>query len=85
MNIKLVKNRYINALLILVLFSAAVHMLVLFFVAITSGDFYVLNYFNILDIDYLVPGILNSPLGNAASLIFAGIIYLAILRKNKIQ
>jgi len=80
---KIVKNIYINALLILMLFSAVVHMLVLFFIAFSRGDLYALNYFNILDLDILSPLIFkNDFLGNFFSLIIMITTYFIILKTN---
>jgi len=83
MKIQIVKNEYLNALFLLMLFSASVHMLILIYFALISQDPYVLNYFNILDIDAFVPGFLNSVGGNIFSLFFAAGLYLLILIKNK--
>jgi len=83
MKIKIVQNKYLNALLVLMLLSAAVHMLVVVCFALSSKDPYILNYFNIMEIDILIPGFLNSPAGNIFSLVFAGGLYLFILAKNK--
>jgi len=85
MNSRIVKNKYINALFLLMLFSAIVHMIILFFKAIKSLDIYVLNYFNILDIDLFYPNIFNSFLGNVFSLIFMIVIYFIILKINKTE
>lgn len=84
MKIKIVKNKYLNALILLVLFSAIIHTMILFLLAISSFDIYVLNYFNILDVDILFPGIFfNSVLSNISSLIFIFAVYLIILVKNE--
>lgn len=81
MNIKIVKNKYLNALFVLMLFSALVHMLTLFFLAFSRGDLYALNYFNILDLDILFPLIFrNNFFGNFTSLIFIILFYILILR-----
>lgn len=81
MNIKIVKNKYANAVLLLMLLSASVHMLILFFLAFNKGDLYSLNYFNILDLDILFPSIFkNGFLGNFASLIFTASLYILILK-----
>lgn len=82
MKIQIVKNKYINSLLILMLGSAIFHMILLFFLAIKSYDLYILNYFNILDIDLFSPNIFNSVLGNFSSFLFVVIIYLIILKAN---
>ena len=83
MRIKIVKNKYLNALFILMLFSAIVHMLVVFYFALTSGDFYIFNYFNILDLDLFYPNIFNNFIGNIFSILFVVFIYLIILKNNK--
>ena len=81
MDIKIVKNKYLNSLFLLMLFSAGVHMLILFFLALSRGDLYMLNYFNILDLDILFPLIFrNNFFGNSASLIFTVLFYILILR-----
>jgi len=86
MNIKIVKNKYVNTLFLLMLVSATVHMLTLFFVAFSRGDLYILNYFNILDFDVLFPTIFkNDFLGNFASLIVAIATYFIILKINKFE
>lgn len=85
MNIKIVKNKYINALFILMLFSAIVHMLILSCLAAVSGSLYVLNYFNILDLDLFYPNIFNSFGGNIFSIFFVIAAYIIILKNNKIE
>jgi len=85
MNIKIVKNRYINALLILMLVSAIVHMLILFCFALASGNLYTVNYFNVLDIDFFYPNIFNSFWGNVLSVALMLVIYLIILKSNKTE
>lgn len=81
MNVKIVKNKYLNSLFVLMLFSASVHMLILFYLAFARGDLYILNYFNILDLDILFPLIFkNDFLGNLGSLIFMVLSYFFILK-----
>jgi hypothetical protein len=81
---KIVENIYVNALLILMLFSAVVQTLVLFSISISNGDLYIFNYFNILDLDILFPLIFkNDFLGNFASLIIIIATYFIILKSNK--
>jgi len=77
---KLIKNKYINAVLLLMLFSAIAHMVILFFIAIWQGDLYFLNYFNILSISYFIPNFLNSFWGNIASFVFVSFLYFVILK-----
>jgi len=83
MNIKIVKNKYLNALFLLMLFSAIVHMLIIFYFAVISNNLYILNYFNILDLDLFFPDVFNSVSGNVFSVLFVLTIYLIILRVNK--
>ena len=67
------------------LFSAIAHMLIVFYSALFSGDLYVVNYFNILDLDLFYPNIFNNFGGNIFSIFFAVVIYLIILKNNKIE
>ena len=85
MKIKIVNNKYLNSLLLLMLISAIIHMVILFYVAITSNDSYWLNYFNILDLDLLFGTMFNSLSGNLFSTVVAGIIYLVILYVNRTE
>lgn len=79
MNLHIVRNKYLNTLLLLMLLSAIVHMVILCYVAMASQDVYILNYFNILDIDLFFPAAVNSALGNVTSLIFVVGLYGFIL------
>jgi len=84
MKIKIFKNKYLDSLFIIMLFSASVHMLILFFLALSRGDLYILNYFNILDLDILFPAVFkNDFFGNFASLIFVVLFYFLILKGNR--
>jgi len=56
---KLLGNRFINALGLLMLFSAAFHMVLVVIYAIKEKDINHLNFFNILEIDRYVPGIIE--------------------------
>jgi hypothetical protein len=85
MNIIIVKNKYLNALLLLMLFSATVHMIILFCLAILRGDLYLLNYFNILSISYIIPNFLHSFWGNIASFAVTAILYFIILKFNSLE
>jgi hypothetical protein len=84
MKIQIVKNKYINSALILMMFSAAIHMLILAIIAIRNMDLHILNYFYILSVDYFFPNFLHSFSGDIISIIFTGVIYLIILKKNRI-
>ena len=64
---RIVKNRYFDALLKLVLLSGIVHMSVLFAYVIASGEVELLNYFGILDFSLFFPGIIDGVRGNLAA------------------
>lgn len=85
MNIKIVKNKYINALFVLMFFSAIIHILVAFCLLIKSGNLYAVNYFNIIGIEDFIPNFLNSLSGNIVSLVFQVVFYIAILKINKAE
>ena len=86
MKIKIVKNKYINALFVLMFFSALIHMAVLFFDAIKNLDIYALNYFKILNLDIIFPGITaDTNTLNALSIILIILLYIFILKNNKLQ
>ncbi len=85
MKINIVKNKYLNALYILMLVSAGLHVAILFLLAVTHGDLYFLNYFNIIDIDYFIPNFLNSVAGNLIAGLFTLGLYLSILYINKAE
>jgi hypothetical protein len=82
MKVQIVKNKYINSLLLLMLGSAIIHMIILFFIAIWKQNLYFLNYFNIISISYFIPNFLNSAIGDTLSFLFAVIVYLLILTIN---
>ena len=69
------KNRYLNALFLLMLLSAIVHTSLMFFLAITAGDPKLVNFFSIIQLNLLWPdsAFLSSM---AAASVTAGAIYL---------
>jgi len=85
MHIKIVKNKYLNALFILMLFSAVAHMLIVFYLAITSENLYIINYFNILDLDLFYPDTFNNFFSNIFSMLFVAVLYIVILKSNKTE
>ncbi|OGZ64011.1 MAG: hypothetical protein A2998_02405 [Candidatus Staskawiczbacteria bacterium RIFCSPLOWO2_01_FULL_37_25b] len=85
MKVQITGNKYINALLLLMIFSAAIHMLILIFIAIKTSNLYFLNYFNILSISYFIPNFSNSFWGNIISFVFAAVLYFIILKINKLK
>jgi len=82
MKLKIVKNKYLNALFLLMLFSAIVHMVILFIFAIVSKNVNILNYFNILNLNYFMPDFFNNLLGNITSFLFVILLYAIILKIN---
>jgi hypothetical protein len=83
MNIHIAKNKYFNSLLILMLGSAIVHMALLFVWALMFGQWNVLNYISILNLDWFVPGLLAGFGGDVVSWVVAGCLYVAIFKINK--
>lgn len=82
-NMKIVKNKYLNALLLLMLFSAILHMVILGMMALASKSVHVLNYFNIVNLPYFIPGIPQGALGDGLSFVFVIVLYAIILKLNK--
>ncbi len=80
---KIVKNKYLNALFLLMLLSAIIHVLILFYMFSKSGNIYILNFFNIVDLSYFLPSSVNSFFGNIVSFIFVIVLYGIILKINK--
>jgi len=69
-------NRFMATLWRFILFSAIIHILVLFWLLITSGDFSYFNYFKILQLDLFFPQLVSSPLSQLASIAAMVIVYL---------
>jgi hypothetical protein len=72
------KNKYIDALKKLILFSAISHIILLILYSIINLTIIPLNYFNILDLDLFFPNIINGHLSQILSLIIIAIIYWTI-------
>lgn len=83
MKIKIADNKYLNALFVLMLGSAIAHMALLFGFAVAERDWYLLNYFRILDLDRLFPNIPGNFAGDIFSWAVMGAVYAAILKFNK--
>lgn len=79
---KMVKNKYLNALLLLLLFSAVFHMAILFVFAIAFWNIHFLNYFHILNLNYFFPEFSNNYLADGISFAVMLGIYLIILKCN---
>ena len=75
---RFVKNRYLDSLLKLMLFSASVHILILIYHSISSRDITAMNYFNILDLDFFFDDIAKGTLNNIISVATMVVIYLMI-------
>lgn len=86
MKIKIVNNRYLNTLFLVMLFSAIAHIIVIIAVAIKSLNFsvllYIFNYFNILDLNILLPKCPEGVGGIGISSVLLVVIYLIIFVKN---
>ncbi|MDD4624885.1 MAG: hypothetical protein WCX23_00290 [Candidatus Paceibacterota bacterium] len=82
MKIKIVGNKYLNALFILMLGSAIAHMALIFCFAIIDCNWHSLNYFHILDFDRLFSGGVGTFTGDILSWMAMIAIYIAILKLN---
>jgi len=85
MKIKIVKNKYINALFLLMLFSAVIHMLVVFYLAVKYWNLHFLNYFNIVSLSYVIPNFSNNAWCDVASGVLMAMLYVLILKINKTE
>ncbi len=86
---QIAKNRYLDALLKLVLFSAITHMLILAYKSVSTADPVIMNYFNILDLELFFEGIEKGTLSQILSVVVMLGIYFAIFflftRKGKAE
>jgi len=55
----IISSRPVRALKYLILFSAVTHLLILGLFAVLKGDYVLINYFNILDLDFFFPSIIE--------------------------
>jgi len=72
------KNRYFDALLKLFILSAVLHIAILFFYAVASGDIRQLNYLGILDFTLFFPAIIEGFFNNMAALFLLLAVYVSI-------
>ncbi|MDP6155754.1 MAG: hypothetical protein QGH39_12255 [Candidatus Thermoplasmatota archaeon] len=72
------KNRYLDALLKLVLFSAITHIIILLYKSISTADPVIMNYFNILDLELFFKGIEKGTLSQVLSFVVVLGIYVTI-------
>ena len=75
-----VKNRYLDAAIKFVLFSATVHLILITIYVITHIGVVSLNYFDILDVDLFIPALKNGLASQLISLVFAILFYTLILK-----
>jgi len=78
----IVRNKYLNALLLVFLGSAIVHVLILLGVFLVTLDWHVLNYFRILEIGYFF-AIPQNTWSTVLSLAVFALVYLAVLFLNR--
>jgi hypothetical protein len=83
MKITIAQNKYLNALLLFMLFSAIAHVAVLFLMALTSFNLHVFNYFTILNLNYILPGFFTTFLGDVISFVVMAVLYVVILKINE--
>lgn len=82
MKIKISGNKYLDGIFLLMLFSASVHMALLFFWALTGNNWHLLNYFGILEIGGYFPRDMDFLQNDFASWIIAAALYAVILKLN---
>jgi len=82
---KIIKNKYLNAFLLLLLYSAVFHFIVLVLRCFLEKTVYPLNFFNILNLNFLFPSIFKDTLsGDVISVIVVIVIYLFLLKKQRL-
>lgn len=74
----MVKNKYIEALIKFILFSAILHIILLVIYSIFKGKLIYLNYFKVLDLDLFFPGITNGLASQAFSFLILVLVYSVI-------
>lgn len=72
------QNRFLDALLKLMLFSAAFHMALLALFAVLRNDFSLLNLFRILNLELVFPNSTTGDLSNLLSLTISVALYLLV-------
>ncbi len=83
---KIANNRFLDAFLKLMLFSAVLHIATLIIVSIKKADAAPLNFFSIVGVDQFIPGIdkgLSSQITSLSLIIILyGMIYLLYTKKD---
>jgi hypothetical protein len=82
MKVQIVKNKYLNALFLLMILSSIIHIAIVIFMAIKNSDLYYINFFNIIGVNCIIPNFLNNFVGNLISLGFTILLYLIIFLNN---
>ncbi|MDP2741685.1 MAG: hypothetical protein Q8O66_03310 [bacterium] len=81
---KIIDNKYSNAFLLLLLYSAIFHFIVLIARCFLEKSIYPLNFFTILNLDILFPYLFkNTPTYDFISLVVVLIVYVILIRKQK--
>jgi hypothetical protein len=83
--ITIVKNKYLNTLLLLMLFSAVAHMVVVLFIAVVDWNVAALNYFQIINLDYFFPVLSSGFWSDIAAAATVAALYIIILVINRKQ
>lgn len=77
-------NPFLDALFKTMLLSASIHMLILFFFAAKAHQYELLNYFNILDLDFFFPNIAKGYVSMLLATLTVVVVYLYFfVRRNK--
>ena len=76
-------NKYLDAMLKLMVISASIHFLVAFIHSSLSGDFSSMNYFHILEIGLIAPGIYDMPFSMMISFAAALLIFVFFALKSQ--
>jgi len=78
-----ISMKYLHAIKETIFYSALMHLVILILISIRENNLLVLNYFNILDIDYFFPQILDFTFSTLSSFaLFIGL-FVVLLYKNK--
>ena len=85
--IKIANNRFLDAFLKFLLFSAILHFLVLVVTSIITLDIGFLNYFDIIDVNLFLPGIdvgmISQIFSASLIIILYALIFFLYTKKNK--
>lgn len=77
---KIVENKYLDSLFKLMLFSAIFHMIILFVFAFLNKDIDLLNYFNIVGLNFIYLPITTGLTWLIISVAFAFLLYFIIFK-----